>query len=131
MSNEFVLSFCKIAEPWPIEIALGSRAMLDWNDLRYFLAVAREGSTLAAARALRTSQTTVARRIAALENAIGLPLFEKRQAGYGLTPAGHDLRPLAEQVEASATGFADAASGQSRELRGTVKVTTEEVFAIT
>ena len=41
--------------------------MLDWNDLRYFLAVARDGSTLAAGRALRVSQTTVARRIAALE----------------------------------------------------------------
>jgi len=41
------------------------REMLDWNDLRYFLAVARDGSTLAAARELRVSQTTVARRIAA------------------------------------------------------------------
>ena len=50
--------------------------MLDWNDLRYFLAVARDGSTLAAAKALRVSQTTVARRIAALEAALGFPLFE-------------------------------------------------------
>ena len=49
------------------------RPMLDWNDLRYFLAVARDGSTLAAGRALRTSQTTVARRIAALEKALGCP----------------------------------------------------------
>ncbi|HMN52648.1 MAG TPA: LysR family transcriptional regulator [Sphingopyxis sp.] len=45
--------------------------MFDWNDLRYFLAVAESGSTLAAARALRVSQTTVARRIAALEAAKG------------------------------------------------------------
>ena len=73
--------------------------MLDWNDLRYFLSVAREGSTLAAAKALRVSQTTVARRIAALEAAIGFPLFEKRQAGYALTPAGQDLIQRAEQVE--------------------------------
>ena len=65
--------------------------MLDWNDLRYFLAVARDGSTLAAARALRVSQTTVARRIAALEEAIGIHLFEKRQAGYSLTPVGQGL----------------------------------------
>ena len=49
--------------------------MLDWNDLRYFLAVARDGSTLAAAKVLRVSQTTVARRIAALESALGFPLF--------------------------------------------------------
>ena len=67
--------------------------MLDWNDLKYFLAVARGGSTLAASRALRVSQTTVARRIAALEEAVGLTLFEKRPAGYALTPAGSELLP--------------------------------------
>ena len=52
--------------------------MLDWNDIRYFLAVARQGSTLSAARALRVSQTTVARRITALEEALGVTLFDKR-----------------------------------------------------
>ena len=65
--------------------------MLDWNDLRYFLAVARGGSTLAACKDLRVSQTTVARRIAALEEALKLSLFEKRQAGYALTSAGEAL----------------------------------------
>jgi len=105
--------------------------MFDWDDLRFFLAVAREGSTLAAGRSLRVSQTTVARRIAALEEALGVPLFEKRQAGYALTPAGEELLGRAEQVEASAASFADAASAQSRETRGTVRVTTEEVYAIT
>jgi DNA-binding transcriptional LysR family regulator len=101
--------------------------MLDWNDLRFFLAVARDGSTLAAARALRVSQTTVARRIAALEEAIGFPLFEKRQAGYALTPAGNDLLARARQVEESANAFAEAAAAQSRDVTGTVKITTEEV----
>jgi len=72
---------------------------LDWNDLRYFLAVAREGSTLAAGRALRVSQTTVARRIAALEESLGFPLFDKRQAGYKLTPVGEELLPLAAGVQ--------------------------------
>jgi len=105
--------------------------MLDWNDLRYFLAVAREGSTLAAARSLRTSQTTVARRIAALEQALGFPLFDKRQAGYALAPAGKDLIARAEEVERAATGFGDAAAAQSRDVSGTVKITTEEVYAIT
>ena len=105
--------------------------MLDWNDLRYFLAVARGGSTLAASRTLRTSQTTVARRIAALEQALGVTLFEKRQAGYALTPAGEDLLPRAEQVQQVADGFAEAASAHSRELSGSVKITTEEVYAIT
>ena len=105
--------------------------MLDWNDLRYFIAVAREGSTLAAGRALRTSQTTVARRVSALEEQLALPLFEKRQSGYSLTPAGQDLLALAEQVEAAATAFTDAASAQSRDLSGRVKITTEEVYAMT
>jgi DNA-binding transcriptional LysR family regulator len=105
--------------------------MLDWNDLRYFLAVARHGSTLAAARTLRTSQTTVARRIAALERAIALPLFEKRQAGYALTPIGEQLVMHAEQVELSASGFSDAAAAVQRGLSGTVKITVEEIFATT
>jgi DNA-binding transcriptional LysR family regulator len=105
--------------------------MLDWNDLRYFLAVARLGSTLAAARDLRVSQTTVARRIAALETALGFPLFEKRQAGYALTPAGQDLIGRAGTVEQAANGFAEAASAQSRQVSGSVKITTEEIYAIT
>ena len=105
--------------------------MLDWNDLRYFLGVARAGSTLAAGKSLRVSQTTVARRIAALEDALGFPLFDKRQAGYALTPLGKDLLARAEQVELAATGFADAAAAQSRDLSGVVKITTEEVYAIT
>jgi DNA-binding transcriptional LysR family regulator len=105
--------------------------MLDWNDLRYFLAVAKAGSTLAAGRELRVSQTTVARRIAALEEALGVRLFDKRQAGYVLTPGGEDLLERAEQVESAASAFSDAASAQSRDVSGTVKITTEEVYAIT
>jgi len=104
--------------------------MLDWNDLRYFLAVAREGSTLAAARTLRTSQTTVARRIAALERALGIQLFEKRQAGYVLTPPGEELLGRAEAVEASADAFAEAASAGARDISGTVRVTSEELYAL-
>ena len=106
--------------------------MLDWNDLRYFLAVARDGSTLAAARALRVSQTTVARRIAALEEALGIHLFEKRQAGYSLTPVGQDLRRASGTAsKRRCHGFSDAAAAQSRNVSGVVKITTEEVYAIT
>ena len=110
-------------------MALDPAAMIDWNDLRYFVAVAREGSTLSASRALRVSQTTVARRIAALEQALGFPIFEKRQAGYALTPAGQDLLSRAEDVERSANRFVEAASGQARDLKGTVKLTTEDIYA--
>jgi DNA-binding transcriptional LysR family regulator len=112
-------------------MALDPATMLDWNDLRYFLAVAREGSTLAAGRAMRVSQTTVARRISALENSLGFPLFEKRQAGYALTPLGNELFERAEQVERAANRFVEAAAAQSRDISGSVKITTEEVYAIT
>lgn len=106
-------------------------AMLDWNDLRYFLGVADHGSTLAAGRALRTSQTTVARRIAALEEAIGFPLFDRRQAGYALTPAGDALLERARSVEAAANSFGEAAAAQVRDIGGAVRLTTEEIFANT
>ena len=105
--------------------------MYDWNDLRCFLAVAREGSTLAGAKLLRTSQTTVARRIVALESALGVQLFEKRQGGYSLTPSGQELVARAEQVEKSADAFAEAASAHHREVSGAVKITTEEIYATT
>lgn len=105
-------------------------AMLDWNDLKYFLSVADEGSTLAAGRALRVSQTTVARRITALEEAMGLRLFEKRQAGYSLTPAGEDLLERARHVGQAVSGFSEAAAAQARDTSGTVRITTQEIFAI-
>lgn len=112
-------------------MALEARADMDWDDLRFFLAVAREGSTLAAGRALRTSQTTVARRIAGLEGALGFPLFDKRQAGYALTPVGEELVAKAEQAEAALLAFAEAAAARARDASGTVRITTEEVYAIT
>ena len=105
--------------------------VFDWNDLRYLLAVARSGSTLSAGRVLRVSQTTVARRIAALEQALGATLFERRAAGYTLTPAGEALFDQAYSVELAATGFADAAASLARDVSGTVRLTTEEIFANT
>jgi DNA-binding transcriptional LysR family regulator len=104
---------------------------MDWNDLRYFLAVAREGSTLAAAKGLRVSQTTVARRIAALEDELGLRLFDRRQAGYALTPTGEALLARAELVERAAIEFSEAAASHARDLRGTVKISMADIFATT
>ena len=104
---------------------------MDWNDLRYFLAVARHGSTLAAGRSLRTSQTTVARRIAALEQVLGIALFERRQAGYALTPAGEGLLDHAKRVETAANGFGEASAALTRDTSGTVRITTQEIFAVT
>lgn len=105
--------------------------MLDWNDLRHFLAVARTGSTLAAGKALRVSQTTAARRVSALEAELALTLFERRPAGYRLTPAGEALRERAEAVEAAAARFADAAATHTRDASGSVKLTVDEIYAVT
>ena len=104
--------------------------MFDWNDLKYFLAVARTGSTLAAARSLRVNQTTVARRIDALERGLGLALFVRLPNGYRLTEHGEATVALAEQVEQGARMLADTARGWSRAIAGTVRVTTTEILAI-
>lgn len=104
--------------------------MLDWNDLRYFLQVADDGSTLAAGRALGVSQTTVARRIAALEQALGFPLFERRQSGYALTLAGEGLVDRARSVADATDAFAQAAGAQQRDTKGTVRITTQEIFGV-
>jgi len=79
--------------------------MFDWNDLRYFLAVARHGSTVAAAKALGLSQSTVHRRLAALEQQLGLRLVTRHPTGYRLTKLGERMRPYAESVEASVTSL--------------------------
>jgi DNA-binding transcriptional LysR family regulator len=79
--------------------------MLDWNDLRYFLAVARHGSTLAAARAINKSQSTVHRRLDELEAQLGRPLVKRHPTGYQLTPFGLSMLPFAEEVEQSVLRF--------------------------
>ena len=77
----------------------------DWGDVRIFLAVVREGSTLAAARVLGINQTTVARRLDVLEQAVGLKLFEKTTRGSVPTDAANALLANAEQLEQCALAF--------------------------
>ncbi|WP_165405149.1 helix-turn-helix domain-containing protein [Bradyrhizobium genosp. SA-3] len=72
--------------------------MFDWNDLKYLLAVAHHGSTLAAARHLGVNQSTVQRRLTELEGRLGLRLVERSPSGYSLTAAGALVLPLAEDV---------------------------------
>lgn len=100
-----------------------------WNDLKYLLAVAERGSTLAAARALGANQTTIARRIAALEEALGTALFERRQAGYRLTATGEKLLPLAQAVAAAARAVSEEVASEQREVSGTVRVSTLQIYA--
>jgi DNA-binding transcriptional LysR family regulator len=101
----------------------------DWNDLKVFLAVMEAGTTLAAAKRLRLSQTTVARRITAMEAALGLDLFEKRPQGYVPTAAAQALLPAAEAVRVAAEKFEAAAAAGQRALSGGVRLATNVTFA--
>jgi molybdate transport repressor ModE-like protein len=103
--------------------------MFDWNDLRYLLAIAREGSTLSAAKALGVSQPTVQRRLAALEERIDRKLVEHHPTGYRLTDLGRTLIPHAEEVERSVAAFQRQVMSVGKELSGTLRVTCPEGVA--
>lgn len=103
--------------------------MIDWDDLRFVLAVARGGSALRAGRDLKVNQTTVTRRIAQIEAAIGAELFESRQNGQMLTPLGQVVAAGAERVEGEVLALQSAISAQQRLLSGSVRFTSSEVFA--
>ena len=72
---------------------------MDWDNLRYFLELARTGTLVSAARRLAVDHTTVARRIQALEKEMGLALFSREAGGHRLTEAGRRLQPQAEAME--------------------------------
>jgi DNA-binding transcriptional LysR family regulator len=86
----------------------------NWSDVRAFLAVVREGSTLSASRKLGITQPTVARRIEALEHETGLVLFERDTRGFRPTDAARTLVPLAEALEAAAEAFGAQAQDLTR-----------------
>ncbi len=81
-----------------------------WSDVRIFLAVFREGSTLAASRFLNVAQPTVARRIDVLENELGLTLFERNTRGFKPTEPARSILPFAEAIEKAASDFSAKAS---------------------
>jgi DNA-binding transcriptional LysR family regulator len=105
----------------------------DWNDLRYFLAVARHGSTVAAARALKTTQSTVQRRLTALERRIGKPLATRSPAGYRLTELGRGLVTHAEAVEHAVLAFEQQLQTATRGAAGVLRIACPEpiVYRIT
>ncbi len=103
--------------------------MFDWDDLRYFLAIARCGSTLSAAKALGVSQPTVARRLSALEARIDRKLVEQHPTGYRLTDLGRTMLPHAEEVERSVAAFQRQVMLGGKDLSGTLRVTCPEGMA--
>ncbi len=100
----------------------------DWNDLRYFLAVAQQGTLTGAARRLGTDHATVSRRVAALERAIGAKLFERAPQGYFLTLSGERLLAHAEAMEAQATAATEELGRPEVGVTGTVRINSLEGF---
>jgi len=95
---------------------------MDWDHLRVFLAVAREGQMLAAARRLGLNHATVARRIDLLEESMGTRLFDRRPAGSVLTQAGERLLPTAERIETELLGIAETTRSIGAAVAGPVRI---------
>ena len=96
----------------------------NWDDLRYFLAVAGKGGLGAASRELGVNQSTVFRRIGQLEESLGTRLFDRQPRGYALTAVGEEMLVLASRIEDDVLALDRTVLGADRELRGTVRVTT-------
>ncbi|WP_460449685.1 LysR family transcriptional regulator [Alsobacter sp. SYSU BS001988] len=104
--------------------------MFDWNDLKYFLAVARCESTLAAGRAMGLSQSTVQRRLVELERRIGRPLVTRHPAGYRLTEFGLAMLPHAQAVERQVEAFSRQVEEMRRASAGVIRLTCPEPIVL-
>ncbi len=102
---------------------------LDWSTLPFFLELARQGRLAPAARRLRVDHTTVSRRVAELEKALDLKLFDRTAEGFALTEAGRALMPQAEAMEAQALLIADRSAGPRAGATGRVRVASMEGIA--
>jgi len=104
-----------------------TRLAPNWDELRTFVEVARDGSLSGAARRLGLTQPTVGRHIDSLEGALGLTLFTRSPRGLAPTPAALALAPHVDAMAASAAALVRAASGEAAPDRGVVRVTASEI----
>lgn len=104
---------------------------MNWDDLRFFLAVAREGQMLRAAQRLSTSQARVNRRLSQFETAVGSQLFDRRTTGCTLTEAGRALMPSALDAEEAMMKLQSApASSAPGKIQGTVRIGAPDGFGV-
>ena len=97
---------------------------MDWDHLRYFLAVSQAGSLAGAAAALGVNHSTVFRRVNALEDQLGVRLFDRLREGYVLTAAGEAVAEQANRAAESIDALQRAVLGRDHALRGEVRITT-------
>lgn len=102
--------------------------MFDWNDMRYFLELARRGKLSAAALRLGVDHTTVARRITVLEEALGLKLFDRESRAYRLSADGRRLMAHAEKMEENSVALMDEVAPLASGPTGIVRLSTPEAF---
>ena len=101
----------------------------DWNRARAFLVTADEGSLSAAARALGMAQPTLGRQVTALEEELGVLLFERTARGLTLTASGLELLDHVRAMGDAATRVSLSATGQSEQIAGTISISASEVYA--
>ena len=102
----------------------------DWNQVRAFLATAEEGSFSQAARVLGLTQPTLGRQVAALEEDLGVMLFQRIGRSLELTPSGLELLDHVRVMGDAAHRVSLAASGQSQTIEGVVRVTATNMYAV-
>jgi DNA-binding transcriptional LysR family regulator len=103
--------------------------MLDWNDFRMVLTIARAGGLVRAAEALGVNHSTVFRRLNGLEEQLGVQLFERLPGGYEPTDAGAQLVAAGERIEAETLALERDLAGRDARLRGRLRVTSSETLA--
>ncbi len=103
---------------------------MNWDDIRVFLAVRRAGTLRGAGRELGVDQTTVGRRLAALESGLGVTLFLRSPGGYALTGEGERALAAAERMERLAVSLERQAAGADARIDGEVRVTTTDALAV-
>lgn len=101
----------------------------DWNRARAFLVTAEEGSLSAAARALNMAQPTVGRQVTALEQELGVVLFERVGRGLALTPSGLELLDHVRSMGDAASRVSLSAGGQSHSIAGSISITASEIYS--
>lgn len=101
----------------------------DWNRARAFLVTAEEGSLSAAARALNMAQPTLGRQVTALEEELGVTLFERVGRGLVLTAAGTQLLEHVRKMGEAANAMSLVATGQTQDVAGNVAITCSEIYA--
>ncbi|NCG19245.1 MAG: LysR family transcriptional regulator [Rhodobacterales bacterium] len=97
---------------------------MDWDDLRYVLAIARQGNLSRAASHLGVTRTTVGRRLRAIESALGVRLFDRTPEGFSPTAAGQDMCDVADQMEADVLSLEGRVLGRDVQLEGKLRVST-------